>query len=141
MTIGEKRVRVSFNPSGSDVVNDLKVKFAAVIDYVEGFKIQKPSDHEQMLYKLIDIHSDLQVMRVDAKSKTYDDASLIDEQNEALRLIDHATVILGSLKEHVQELRRDAEEMERRKDQVSVSFETLCMLAVKAATAATVHSK
>jgi hypothetical protein len=32
LTFGEKAAGVSFNPSGSEVVNSIKAKFAAIID-------------------------------------------------------------------------------------------------------------
>jgi hypothetical protein len=36
VTLGERRVRVNFNPSESDYVNDIKVAAAALIDLIDG---------------------------------------------------------------------------------------------------------
>jgi hypothetical protein len=36
VTLGERRVRVNFNPSESDYVNDVKVAAAALIDLIDG---------------------------------------------------------------------------------------------------------
>lgn len=35
-TLGQKRVRVNFNPSKDDYINDLKVKSAELIDLING---------------------------------------------------------------------------------------------------------
>ncbi len=37
-SIGEKRVRVAFNTSGSETVDDIKVQTAALINICEGLK-------------------------------------------------------------------------------------------------------
>lgn len=41
-TFGEKRVRVSFNPSDNPEVDEVKKEFAALIDKAEKFKEKDP---------------------------------------------------------------------------------------------------
>lgn len=41
-TIGQKRVRVAFNPSSNDIVDQIKVKTAELIDLVETLKAKDP---------------------------------------------------------------------------------------------------
>ena len=41
-TFGEKRVRVSFNPSDNSEVDEVKKEFAALIDKAEKFKEKDP---------------------------------------------------------------------------------------------------
>lgn len=38
MTVGEQRVRVSFNPSGNSLVDDVKAKTAFLIDTMQELK-------------------------------------------------------------------------------------------------------
>jgi hypothetical protein len=42
MTVGQARVRVSFNPSTSNVVDQIKQQTADLIDLIEGFKGKDP---------------------------------------------------------------------------------------------------
>jgi hypothetical protein len=41
-TIGEKRVRLSFNPSNNELVDDIKLKSAELIDLCESMKDKDP---------------------------------------------------------------------------------------------------
>ena len=41
-TIGEKRVRIEFNPGGGDDVSEIKQKTAELINLVEGMKDSDP---------------------------------------------------------------------------------------------------
>lgn len=47
-TLGEKRVRVSFNPSKKDYVNDVKVAAAALIDLINGAANKPKWDDETL---------------------------------------------------------------------------------------------
>lgn len=42
MTLGEKRVRMTFNPGGSNDVNRIKAETANLIDFVETNKSKDP---------------------------------------------------------------------------------------------------
>ena len=42
MTLGEQRVRKSFNPSANDTVEAIKAKSAELIDLCEGLKAKEP---------------------------------------------------------------------------------------------------
>jgi hypothetical protein len=41
-TLGEKRVRVSFNPNANNDVEEIKAQVAAMIDWVEKHKAKDP---------------------------------------------------------------------------------------------------
>jgi len=43
-TIGEDRVRIDFNPSGSHKVDDIKAKSAALIDACNQMKLGHPNE-------------------------------------------------------------------------------------------------
>ena len=42
MTIGQKRVGVNFNPSGEEIVDQIKAKSAELIDLCESMKTSMP---------------------------------------------------------------------------------------------------
>ena len=42
MTTGQKRVGVNFNPSGEEIVDQIKAKSAELIDLCEGMKTSMP---------------------------------------------------------------------------------------------------
>jgi hypothetical protein len=43
-TLGEKRVRVEFNPSKGEIIQDIKQATATLIDLLEGFRLSEPAD-------------------------------------------------------------------------------------------------
>lgn len=43
-TLGEKRVRVTFNPDKGEVINDIKQEIAKLIDLLENQRLAEPKD-------------------------------------------------------------------------------------------------
>ena len=56
MTLGEKRVRASFNPSGHNIVDELKAKSAELIDICERLKAEARSPEVTRVLALAQTH-------------------------------------------------------------------------------------
>jgi len=52
-TLGEKRVRIDFNPSNAGNVNALKARAAEAINILESFKTDERNNHDAEALRLI----------------------------------------------------------------------------------------
>jgi hypothetical protein len=56
MTIGEDRVRIKFNPSASNLVDDIKQRTAELIDMCEAMRANNAPNEVQRLISLAQTH-------------------------------------------------------------------------------------
>lgn len=52
LTYGEKAVGLTFNPSGDQLVNDIKTRFAADIDEMNSLRVRSTSPEQKRLASL-----------------------------------------------------------------------------------------